>query len=58
MTEERDVAHEADLRRQAREQLLLEEDDEVQELVSDGEVIGWGRWCHGHETTGASLRQW
>ena len=42
MTEERDVAHEADLRRQAREQLLLEEDDEVQELVSDGEVIGWG----------------
>ncbi len=41
MTEERDVAHEADLRRQAREQLLLEEDDEVQELVSDGEVIGW-----------------
>lgn len=41
MTEERDIAHEADLRRQAREQLLLEEDDEVQELVSDGEVIGW-----------------
>jgi len=26
--DERDLAHEADLRRQAREQLLLEEDDE------------------------------
>ena len=38
---ERDLAHEADLRRQAREQLLLEEDDEVRELLSDGEVIGW-----------------
>lgn len=25
---ERDLAHEADMRRQAREQLLLEEDDE------------------------------